>query len=108
MAEEGGTETHVVTTYQVPTPTSFNFAKPEEWTKWIRRFEHFRKASGLHSKEGSVQVNTLLYSMGSDADDILLSFKLTEAEANDYDTVKSKFEAHFVKKKNVIYEGSAT
>ena len=22
-------------------------SRPEEWTKWIRRFERFRKASGL-------------------------------------------------------------
>ena len=34
----------------------------------------------------------------------MLSFKLTEAESRDYDMVKAKFEAHFVKKKNVIYE----
>lgn len=107
MAEDdvaGSTGTHVVATYQVPTPACFNFSKTEEWPKWIRRFEHFRKASGLQMKDGSVQVNTLLYSMGSDADDILLSFRLSEAEAEDYDTVKARFEAYFVKKKNVIYE----
>ncbi len=97
MIEEGAggraQDTHVVTTYQVPTPTGFNFAKPEEW---IRRFERFQQALGLHAKEGGVQVNTRLYSMGSESDDIMLSFKLTEAESSNI--VKDKFEAHFVKK----------
>ena len=94
----------MVVTYQVPTPASFNFVKPKEWTRWIRRFEHFRKASGLETKEGGVQVNTLLYSMGSEADDILLSFRLSEEDSINYDVVKGKFDAHFIKKRNVIYE----
>ena len=98
-------EKDVVATYQVQTPACFNFAKQEYWTKWICRSEHFRKASGLGSKEGSVQVNTLLYSIGSDANDILRSFRQTDEQADNYDVVKSTFDAHFVKKKkNVIYE----
>ena len=42
--------------------------------------------------------------MGDDADDILRSFRLSVADSKNYDTVKVKFEAHFVKKRNVIYE----
>ena len=95
---------HVASTYQVALPEAFNFAKPEQWDKWIRRFEHFRSASGLATKEGSVQVSTLLYAMGSDADDVMLSFNLTEAEGKDFDTVKAKFNGYFIKKRNVIYE----
>jgi len=49
-------------------------------------------------------VNTLLYTMGDEADDILRSFKLSEDEQKNYDTVKAKFDRHFVKKHNVIYE----
>jgi len=33
--------------YQVPPPEKFNF-KPEEWSRWIKCFERFRKATGLH------------------------------------------------------------
>jgi len=29
-----------VANYQVPPPKKFSF-KPEEWTRWIRRFERF-------------------------------------------------------------------
>ena len=42
--------------------------------------------------------------MGDQADDILTSFKLTEAQMTNYNTVKQRFEAHFVVRKNLIYE----
>ena len=58
-------------TYQVSQPEPFNFANPEEWPKWLRRFERFRQASGLAEKSEEAQVNTLIYCMGDEADDIL-------------------------------------
>ena len=90
--------------YHVQPPESFTFSSPEEWPKWARRFERFRSASGLSTKGEVVQVNTLLYSMGDEADDILRSFKLSSDELKKYDTVKAKFDQHFVKKRNVIFE----
>ena len=90
--------------YQVTPPEPFSFSKPEEWPKWSRRFERFRNASGLNDKPDPTQVNTLIYSMGDQADDILGSFGLSEEESSRYETVKAKFESYFVKKKNVIYE----
>ena len=91
-------------TYQVSPPEQFNFTKPEEWPKWTRRFERFRKALGLAEKEEETQVNTLVYSMGDEADDILRSFRLSEEDAKKYDVVKAKFDGYFVKRRNVIYE----
>ena len=57
--------------YQIAPPAPMDFAKSEEWPKWIRRFERFRQASGLSGKPDADQVNTLIYSMGDEADDIL-------------------------------------
>ena len=91
-------------TYQVAAPERFNFSHPEEWQKWIRRFERFRKASGLNAKDEEAQVNTLVYSMGDDADDILRSFRLSEDDSKKYNVVKSKFDRHFVKDRNTICE----
>ena len=91
-------------TYQVSPPEPFNFANPEEWPKWLRRFERFRQASGLVEKSEEAQVNTLIYCMGDEADDILRSFKLSEEDSKKYSTVKAKFEDHFVKRRNVIFE----
>eukprot|EP00794_Sanderia_malayensis_P016472 gene16472-18109_t len=89
--------------FQVNTPDKFNF-KPEEWGRWIRRFERFRIAAKLNKESEEAQVNTLIYSMGEEADDILASLKLTGEERKSYKTVKEKFDNHFVIKRNVIYE----
>ena len=93
----------ITTTYQVAPPETFSF-KPDEWPKWIRRFERFRKASGLDTKDEEAQVNTLIYSMGDKADDIFRSLNLSEDDKKAYEQVKAKFDNHFVKKRNVIYE----
>ena len=45
-------------------------------------------------------------SMGTEVDDILYSFGLTDAQKKEYATVVSSFEGYFVKKQNVIYEGA--
>ena len=89
--------------YQVSPPNQFNFNHPEEWPKWARRFERFRKVSGLTDKDEEAQVNTLIYTMGDDADDIFRSFRLSEADSKNYDSVVSAFDSHFVKRRNVIY-----
>lgn len=91
-------------TYHVQPPEPFTFSRPEEWPKWARHFERFRSASGLSEKDKVVQVNTLLYSIGDEADDIFRSFKLLEGDQKKYNVVKAKFDQHFVKKRNVIYE----
>lgn len=58
---------------------------------------------GLDGKDEEIQVNLLIYSMGDAADDILRSLHLLEADSKKYDKVKSEFEAHFVQKRNIIY-----
>ena len=73
MVSEVGCNGHISSCY---TPGPFNFAKPEEWPKWLKRFERFRQASELCKKTEESQVNTLLYSMGEKADDILQSFNI--------------------------------
>jgi len=42
--------------------------------------------------------------MGDKADDILQSFSPSEEDVKKYITVKDKFDAHFVKRQNVIFE----
>ena len=89
--------------FQVQPPEKFTF-KPEDWSKWIRRFERFRIASGLEEKSKESQVNTLIYSMGSEADDIVQSLGLTADDQKKYDEVKKRLEDFFIVKRNVIFE----
>ena len=42
--------------------------------------------------------------MGDQADDILMSFKLSSEEIKNYDTIVKKFDSHFVPQHNVIFE----
>lgn len=77
---------------------------PQEWERWIRRFERFRLASNLHLSTDATQVNTLIYCMGDEADDILRGQDLTDAQRQQYALVKNTFETYFVPRKNVIYE----
>ena len=54
-------------------PKQFDFSLPYDWLKWIHQFERFREASGLSSQPEERQINTMIYSMGDKADDILTS-----------------------------------
>ena len=89
--------------YQISPPEEFDFSKPE-WSKWIKRFERFRSASGLSKRNEESQVNMLLYSMGSKSDDILATFGLTNDDTKKFDVVKDKFDGYFVKRRNIIYD----
>ena len=82
-------EPGMAASFQVSMPEPFTFSRPEEWGRWIRRFERFRVASGLSQRDGEVQVSTLIYTMGDQADDILRSIALTEEERKTYDIVAS-------------------
>ena len=61
-------------------------------------------ASGLSAKDDEMQVNTLIYAMGDEGDDILRSFDLSEVDCKKYDVVRGKFETHFVQQRNFIFE----
>lgn len=90
--------------FQVPLLAKFNFSRPEEWPKWIYRFERFRIASGLELQSEGNQVNTLIYTVEEEVEDILTPLRLTPEEASEYSSVRAKLEAHLVGGRNVIFE----
>ncbi|CAB4002801.1 Retrovirus-related Pol poly from transposon opus [Paramuricea clavata] len=57
-------------------------------------------AGELNEKEDITQVNTLIYTMGDQAEDILNSFKLNATQLKDYKTFKEKFDSYFVVRRN--------
>ena len=91
-------------TFQVASPSAFIFARPEEWPKWLKRFERFKHASGLADNSEESQVNTLIYTMGAKADDIFQSFRLSTEEQKKYDIVFTRFQDHFIARQNMIFE----
>jgi len=57
---------------------------------------------GLELQPDENQVNTLIYTMGGEAEDIVTSLCMKEEEASVYNTVKEKLEGHFLVRRNVI------
>ena len=92
-----------MTAYQIPAMQTFSF-NLEEWQGWLRCFERFRQATGLKEKPEETQINTLVYSMGDKAEDLLETFALSEEDAKKYAKVIEKFNSHFIRRCNVIYE----
>lgn len=90
--------------FAVELPEKLDFRDPHDWKRWSTRWERYRIISGLHQRDAATQVNTFLYAMGREAEDVLTSLHLSEAELNDYGVVKSKFELHFIPRVNIIFE----
>ncbi|NRA93585.1 MAG: reverse transcriptase family protein [Psychroserpens sp.] len=94
---------------KLPVPEEFDFTRPASWPAWKIRFQRYRTATKLDREDGSVQVSTLIYTLGKEADRVFQSFIFNNANEehdpqNDYDTVLAKFEDYFIPKRNVIHE----
>ena len=69
---------------QLQPPERFNFRQPDEWPRWRKRFEQFRIALGLGAEGEQRQVNTLLYCLGDDAEDVLHSTNISSDDRKKY------------------------
>ena len=85
-------------------PPPFPFDSPDLWPKWKRSFEQYRVAAGLSKESEERQVSTLLYCLGEEAEDILVSTNISEDQRKQYEAVLSKFDGFFRVRKNVIIE----
>ena len=80
-------------TYKVTAPEQFNFSCPEEWAR------QFEVPKSLKEKDKEVQVNTLIYTTGAMPMISSTHFDyLHAADCKKYDTVKAKFDTHFMKR----------
>ena len=61
-------------------------------------------ASGHSTQDDEAQVNTLIYPIGDEADNILCSLTLSTEDRKKYDVVKEKFNGHFVQCHDVIFK----
>ena len=84
-------------------PKEFDFL-PENWPEWISRWSRFRTVSKLNTEEEGVQIDSLIYSMGTRAESIFSSLGLGEDEVGVYNAVKQAFEEYFASRRYIIYE----
>lgn len=72
----------------------------------MARFHRYRIATKLNKDDGEVQVCTLLYSLGKEAEQVYKTFmfsKEDEEDPDDYETVMAKLDNYFVPKVNTIH-----
>ena len=68
-------------------PAPFNCKSPDDRPCWRRRFQQFRKASGLTAEGTTKQVSALLYCMGETAEDVLTSTDISKGDKKKFDSV---------------------
>ena len=85
-------------------PEKFDPTQPNRGPEWKRRFERFRVAAKLNKESEDVQISSLVYSMGPEAEHIMKT--IPSDKSSKYDDVIKEFDDHFVPKKNIIFEGA--
>ena len=93
-----------VGTVTLTPPQPFDFKRPDEWTRWKRRFKQFMSASGLDKEDESRQISTLLYCMGEEAEGVLASTNISEDSRKKYKDVMAGLDGYFQVRKNLLYE----
>ena len=58
----------------------------------------------LDERSKEMQVSSLIYAMGDEAEDILDSFRLSDDNQKSYATVKDKFESYFMQRRNIVWK----
>ena len=86
-------------------PSPLDFTNPAAWDDWKQRFARYRIATKLNTETEEIQVNTLIYAMGPEAESAFRTLQFTDdTEKDKYDIVLKKFDEYFKPKKNVIHE----
>ncbi|KAK3101745.1 hypothetical protein FSP39_006077 [Pinctada imbricata] len=86
-------------------PEAFDFSKPSDWPEWKQRFLRYRTASKLHKEDEDIQISSLIYAMGLQAEHVFKSFVFSvDEDQTKYEDVMKKFDSYFVPKRNVIHE----
>jgi hypothetical protein len=75
-------------------PEAFDFTKPGAWPDWKERFLRFRLATKLSKEAGDVQVSSLIYAMGREADKIFSTFSFDPAASGQPDP-RNNFDSHW-------------
>jgi len=83
-------------------PEQFSFTKPTTWPAWRQRFSRYTLASKLDREDKAVQISSLIYAMGPEAEKIYTTF--TGMEDTTLQQVLVKFDEHFVPRVNVLHE----
>ena len=82
-------------------PERLNFKEPI-WDAWRSSFQTFRVTTRLDLEKDDIQIATLKYSMGPEAEEIMKSFGIDNISLVTFDEVLSLFDSYFKPRKNII------
>ena len=78
--------------------------QPRRMAEVQRHFEQFHTACRIVSESEERQISTLLYCLGEEAEDILMSTNISDEERKSYEQVLGKMDAFIKVLKNAIFE----
>ncbi|XP_067944829.1 uncharacterized protein [Watersipora subatra] len=89
---------------KVDTPGHLDFVNAStQWTEWLKRFQRFRNIGGLAEQSNAVQIDSLLYIMGPESEDVYAQLQFTGDEADrTFKAVVDAFTAYFQPRRNVL------
>ena len=74
-----------------------NFRQPEEWKKWLKRFEQFESLPVcLQNQENGKSAACCTVYMGNDAMDVLATTNISDGDKKDYSKVVKEFNEYFI------------
>lgn len=83
-----------------PRPLDFVNAATQ-WSEWLRRFRRFRNISGLSELAVDVQIDTFLYIMGPESEDIYEQLVFPDGDRT-FDMVVNAFAHYFQPRTNIL------
>lgn len=86
---------------RVEPPSSFDFKKTSDWSKWRKRFERFASISGLRGKSEIQQIDAFLYIMGDESENIMMQFPV---KPTTLEMMIQAFNNYFEPRANIIFE----
>ena len=93
-------------TVQLKPPSPFPFHRPDEWQSGKGGLSSSTKHLDSQQKVNKDKVSMLLYTMGEEAEDTLMSTNISDDDKKDYAKVIAKFNSIFQVRKNVNFERS--
>ena len=61
-------------------PVNFDFSRLSQWSKWKLTFQRFHSCSKLKDEDGQKQIDSLIYTMGPQAEAVFAQLIMTEAK----------------------------
>lgn len=86
-------------------PKSLDWENPN-WDVWLKRWDRYRRTTGLDKMPDSYQVDLLLYTLGEEVEKVLCQLKIKEEHEDKYSYVIERFNSYFTGKVNLVFERS--